>query len=65
MKLNPSNEALPTCFIIALKRWIENIVPEGIIAESILLDTHYMYDKVNDMTKLLDVINKMDTTSFL
>jgi hypothetical protein len=65
MKLNPSNEASPACFKIALNRWIKNIVPEGIITESNLLDTHYMYDRVNDMTKLLDVIDKMDTTSFL
>jgi hypothetical protein len=29
------------------------------------LDTHYMYNKVNDMAKLLDVLDKMDWTSFL
>jgi hypothetical protein len=29
------------------------------------LDNHYMYDKVNDMAELLDVLDKMDWTSFL
>jgi spore coat polysaccharide biosynthesis predicted glycosyltransferase SpsG len=60
MRLNPFNKALT-----ALKRWIKNVVPEGIIVESILLDTHYMYDKVNDMAKNLVVIDKTNSTSFL
>jgi hypothetical protein len=48
-----------------LRRWIENIVPVGIAAKSILLDTpHYMYDMVNDMAELLDVIDKTDSISF-
>jgi hypothetical protein len=29
------------------------------------LDTHYMYNKVNGMAELLDVLDKMDWTSFL
>jgi len=49
MRLNPFNETLPIGFKTALKRWIESIALEGITTESILLDTHYMYDKVNDM----------------
>jgi hypothetical protein len=52
-------------FKIALKRWIESIVPLGIAIESILLDTHYMYDMVNDMAELLDVTDKTDSNSFL
>jgi hypothetical protein len=65
MRLNPFDKALPTCFKIALKRWIESIALEGIAIEFILLDIHYMYDKVNDMVELLDDIDKMDLTSFL
>ncbi len=65
MKLNPFDKTLLTCFKIALKRWIESTIPEGITTESILLDTHYMYDKVNDMVELLNVIDRMHSTSFL
>jgi hypothetical protein len=63
--LNPFDETLLACFKITLKRWIESIIPRGITIESILLDTHYMYDRVNDMVELLDVIDKTDITSFL
>jgi len=38
---------------------IKSIVPKGIAVEFILLDTHYMYGRVNDMAELLDVIDKM------
>jgi hypothetical protein len=65
LRLNPFDETLLACFKIALKRWIESIVLEGITTESIILDTHYMYDRVNDMAKLLDVIDKTNITSFL
>jgi hypothetical protein len=60
MRLNPSNKAPPIGFKTTLKRWIESIVLEGIIVKSILLDTCYIYDKVNDMAELLDVLDKMD-----
>jgi hypothetical protein len=60
MRLNPLDKAPPEGFKTTLKRWIESIVPEGIAVESILLDNHYMYDKVNDMAELLDVLDKMD-----
>jgi hypothetical protein len=60
MRSNPSNKAPPIVFKTTLKRWIESIIPKGITVESILLDTHYMYDKVNDMAELLDVLDKMD-----
>jgi hypothetical protein len=65
MKLNPSNEAPSLGFKTTLKRWIGSIALEGILAECIHLDTHYMYKKVNDMVELLDVIDKMNLTSFL
>jgi hypothetical protein len=64
-RLNPSNKAPLVGFKIRLKRLEENTTLEGIVAKSILLNTHYMYDKVNDMAELLDVIDKMDSTSFL
>jgi hypothetical protein len=63
--LNPSYETSPAGCKTTLKRWIESIIPKGIAAKSILLDTHYMYDRVNDMAKLLDVIEKRESTSFL
>jgi hypothetical protein len=65
MRLNPSDEALLSSFKIALNRWIGNIALEGILIECIHLDTHYMYDRVNEMAELLDVIDKTDSTSFL
>ncbi len=46
-------------FKIALKRWIESIAPKGIIIESILFNTHHMYD----MVEFFDVINKTEFTS--
>jgi hypothetical protein len=33
--LDPSNEALLAGFKTSLKRWIENITPEGIVTKSI------------------------------
>jgi hypothetical protein len=60
MRLNLSDKAPSVSFKNTLKRWIENILPEGIAVEYIRLDTHYMYNKVNDMAKLLDVLDKMD-----
>jgi hypothetical protein len=65
MRLNPSNEASHASFKTTLKRWIKSISPKGIAVESILLDTHYMYDKVNDMVEFLDVIDKTESSSFL
>jgi hypothetical protein len=65
MRLNPFDKALLPCFKIVLKRWIESTIPKGITTKSIILDTHYMYDRVNDMVELLDVIDKIDLISFL
>jgi hypothetical protein len=64
-KLNPSNETPFASFKTTLKRWIKSTTIKGIVTGSILLDTHYMYDNVNDMAKLLDVIDKMNLASFL
>jgi len=65
MRLKPFNETLPSSFKTTLKRWIGSIAPKGILAECIHLETHYMYDRVNDMVELLDVIDKIDSTYFL
>jgi len=47
-----------------LKIWIENIVLKAIVAESILLNTHYMFDMLDDMAELLDVIDKRELVHF-
>jgi hypothetical protein len=60
MRLNPSDKAPSVSFKNTLKRWIESILPKGIAIEYICLDTHYMYNKVNGMAELLDVLDKMD-----
>jgi hypothetical protein len=65
MRLDPSNEALLASFKTTLKRWIESTAPKGIATKSIFLNTHYMYDRVNDMAKLLDVIDKTNSISCL
>jgi hypothetical protein len=59
-RLNPSNKAPLAGFKIALKRSVESTTLEGITTKSIILNTHYMYDKVNDMAELLNVIDKME-----
>jgi hypothetical protein len=48
-----------------LKKWIENVILEAIAAESILLNTHYMFDMFDDMAEFLDVIDKRELVSFL
>jgi hypothetical protein len=63
--LNPFDETLPAGFKITLKRLIENITLKGITPKFIYLDTHYMYDMVNDMVEILEFINKMELISFL
>jgi hypothetical protein len=55
---------LPAGFKTTLKIWIENIVLEAIAAESILLNTHYMFDMLDDMAELLDVIDKRELVHF-
>jgi hypothetical protein len=45
-------------FTMALRNWISSTTPKSIVEESILLETHYKYDKLNNMTKLLDMIDK-------
>lgn len=38
---------------------------KAITAEFITLDTHYKYDRFNDMVELLNVVNKKETVSYL
>jgi hypothetical protein len=63
--LNPSNEASLASFKTTLKKWVKNIALEGIAIESFFFYTHYMNDMVIDMAELLDVINKIKSSSFL
>ncbi len=65
MRLNPSDEILHVGFKIALRKWIGSVALKVIASKSILLDMHYMFDKVNDMVELLVVINKKELIFFL
>ncbi len=40
-------------------------MPKGITTKLIILNTHYVFNMVNDMVELIEVINKMELTSFL
>jgi hypothetical protein len=58
MRLNPSNDVPPTRFTIAFRKWIINVIPKVIATKFILLDTYYKYDRLNDMAKFLNVVDK-------
>ncbi len=64
-KLNPSYEAPPLGFKHYLEKWIQNGNAKDVAVKAILLDSHYKYDKVDNMLGLLDVINKESLASFL
>jgi hypothetical protein len=51
--------------LIALKKWINNTIPKAIATKSIFLEIHYKYDRLNNMVKLLDVIDKSKMVSYL
>lgn len=63
-RLNPFDKTLLASFKSPLRRWIESIAPRGISIKSILLDTHYMFNMVNDMVKILEVIDKKSRPFF-
>jgi len=65
LKLNPSDEAPPLGFKRFLEKWIQNGNVKDVAAKAILLDSHYKYDRVNNMSRLLDVMDKESSTSFL
>ncbi len=65
VEFNLLNEAPPARFKRALKKWIQSGILEDNAMEAILLDTHYKYDKVENMAGLLDVIDKESCTFFL
>jgi hypothetical protein len=58
MKLNPSDDTLLAGFTTALRKWINSTTPESIVIESAILETHFKYDRLNNMAKLLEVIDK-------
>jgi hypothetical protein len=63
-RLNPSDKAPPIQFKWALEKWIQSGTSEDNAIKAILLDTHYEYDRVENMASLLDVIDKESCTSF-
>jgi hypothetical protein len=65
LRLNPSNEAPSIGFKWALEKWIQSGALKDNAMESILLNTHYKYDKVENMAGLLDVVDKESCVSFL
>ncbi len=48
-----------------LHKWIENITLDGNATEAILLDSHYKFEKVDNMVGFLNVINREHMASFL
>lgn len=65
MRLNPLDEVSPTRFKHALQKWIESGTLEGNVVEAILLDSHYKFERINNMAGLLDVIDKEEMASIL
>jgi hypothetical protein len=65
LKLKPLDEAPPSRFKYSLEKWIQNGSPEDVATKAIWLNSHYKYDKVDNMSSLLDVINKESSALFL
>jgi hypothetical protein len=65
MKLNPSNKVPPSGFKYTLLKWVQSAIPHALIAEEILFDTHYKFDRVGSMAKLKEVIEMHNLVSFL
>lgn len=65
MKFNPSNEAQLVEIKLVLEKWIQSGTPEDNAMKAILLDTHYKYDRIENMVGLLDIIDKESCTLFL
>jgi hypothetical protein len=65
LKLKPLDEAPPSRFKYVLKKWIQSGSVEDVTTKAIMLNSHYKYDKVDNMSGLLDVINKESLASFL
>jgi hypothetical protein len=65
LRLDHSYEAPPLGYKHSLEKWIQNGSVKDIATKAILLDSHYQYDRVDNMPSLLDVINKESSTLFL
>jgi hypothetical protein len=65
LKFTPLYEAPLVGFKWALEKWIQSGTSEDNAMKAILLDTHYKYDKVENMAGLLDIIDKKFCTLFL
>jgi hypothetical protein len=55
MRLKPQNEAPLAGFKCALQKWIESGTSKG---NAVPLDSHYKFEKVDNMAGFLDVIDK-------
>jgi hypothetical protein len=64
LRLNPSNKVALVGFKWVFGKWTQSGTPKDNVAEVILLDIHYKYDKVENMAGLLDVIDKESCASF-
>lgn len=65
MKTNLSNDAPLAKFTTTLRKWICSVTLEAIAAKLFFLDTHQKEDKLNDMAKLLDVVDEREMVSSL
>ncbi len=63
-KVEPLKGSPPVGFKWALEKWIQSGTSKDNVTKAILLDTHYKYDKVENMAGMLDVINKESCASF-
>ncbi len=65
MKLIPSNDVPLARFTTTLKKWIINVILKVIATKFVLLNSHYKYDRLNDMAKLLNIVDKKEMVSYL
>jgi hypothetical protein len=65
MRLNPSNDVPLVRFTTTLRKWIIDVILKVITTKSILLDTYYKYDRLNDMAKFLNIVDKKEMVSYL
>jgi hypothetical protein len=65
MRSNPSDDAPLIGFTTTMRKWINITTPNAIAMKSILLETHYKYDRLHDIANFLDMIDKSQTISYL
>jgi len=55
----------PLGYKCLLEKWIQSGISYENVTEAIMLESHYKFDRVNNMVALLDVIIKETITSLL